>query len=197
MRGVDLEVESKVECRKSKAGGKMMSRKSNGDGQIPEEVNAYQFDEDRYPKRLERLLVEANALETGTVSESSGNVNLQKFEDLIVWQKSRVLTKEVYNVTSKTGSGMDFGLADQMRRASVSIMSNIAEGQGRSGVALFIQFLSHASGSSAELRSQLYVALDAGYIAEDKFASLSAQALEVSRMIHGLSESLKRSRSQR
>ncbi|HEY3783340.1 MAG TPA: four helix bundle protein [Fimbriimonadaceae bacterium] len=166
-----------------------MKRKSYGAGQVTEE-----FEEDRYPKQLERLLIEAGALEAGVVSENLANVNLHKFEDLIVWQKARLLTKEIYQVTSRTASGMDFGLADQMRGSSVSIMSNIAEGQGRSGVALFIQFLSHAAGSSAELRSQLYVALDAEFITEDKFVSLSAQVLAVSRMVHGLSESLKRSR---
>ena len=80
----------------------------------------------------------------------------------------------------------DFGLRDQIRRASVSIMSNIAEGYDRSGTAEFIHFLAIAKGSAAEVRCQLYVASDLGYIDQSKFDELSAAAAETGRMIGGL-----------
>jgi four helix bundle protein len=89
---------------------------------------------------------------------------IEKFEDLIVWQKARELTKNIYRVTKIGEFLKDFGLRDQIRRASVSIMSNIAEGFERGGRSEFHQFLVIAKGSCAELRSQLYVALDAEYI---------------------------------
>src|SRR4030043_671338 len=89
---------------------------------------------------------------------------IEKFEDLIAWQKARELTKNIYKVTKQGDFFKDFGLRDQIRRASVSIMSNIAEGFERGGRSEFHQFLVIAKGSCAELRSQLYVSLDVGHI---------------------------------
>jgi four helix bundle protein len=84
----------------------------------------------------------------------------QSFEEIEAWQKARTLTREVYVATSEGAFSRDFGLRDQIRRAAVSIMSNIAEGYERSGTGEFVHFLSMAKGSTGEVRSQLYVALD-------------------------------------
>jgi four helix bundle protein len=111
---------------------------------------------------------------------------IEKFEDLIVWQKAREPTKNIYRVTKIGEFLKDFGLRDQIRRASVSIMSNIAEGFERGGRSEFHQFLVIAKGSCAELRSQLYVALDAEYIDIGTFQSLDSLAKETSRLIGGL-----------
>ena len=86
----------------------------------------------------------------------------EKFEDLIAWQKARELTRNIYQVTTQGNFSRDFWLRDQIRRASVSIMSNIAEGFERAGRSEFHQFLVIAKGSCAELRSQLYVSLGGG-----------------------------------
>ncbi len=109
-----------------------------------------------------------------------------RFEDLVVWQKARELTAAVYAVAVSRSFSRDFGLRDQMRRAAVSVMSNIAEGYERQQPGKFNQFLSIAKGSCAELRAQLYVALDAGYLARDTFDSLLDQAIEVGRVVGGL-----------
>ena len=115
------------------------------------------------------------------------------FEDIAVWKKSRDLTRRVYQV-SRTGLFVrDFALRDQMRRASVSIMSNIAEGFDRSGTAEFIQFLAMAKGSAAEVRCQLYVALDQNYLDDSTFGELSGLASEIGKMIAGLMNYLRRS----
>ncbi len=111
---------------------------------------------------------------------------IEKFEDLIAWQKARELTKSIYKVTKIGDFLKDFGLRDQIRRASVSIMSNIAEGFERGGRSEFHQFLVIAKGSCAELRSQLYVALDVEYLNVDTFQSLDGLARETSRLIGGL-----------
>jgi four helix bundle protein len=88
----------------------------------------------------------------------------KRFEEIGAWQKSRELTREIYKITAAGRFGRDYGLRDQIRRASVSIMSNIAEGFERSGSGEFGQFLSTAKGSAGEVRSQLYVALDQEYL---------------------------------
>jgi four helix bundle protein len=111
---------------------------------------------------------------------------IEKFEDLIAWQKARELTKNIYRVTKIGELLKDFGLRDQIRRASVSVMSNIAEGFERGGRSEFHQFLVIAKGSCAELRSQLYVALDAEYIDIGTFQSLDGLAKETSRLVGGL-----------
>jgi four helix bundle protein len=111
---------------------------------------------------------------------------IERFEDLIAWQKARELSKNIYGVTKIGEFFKDFGLREQIRRASVSIMSNIAEGFERGGRSEFHQFLVIAKGSCAELRSQLYVALDAEYIDVGTFHSIDGLARETSRLIGGL-----------
>jgi four helix bundle protein len=110
----------------------------------------------------------------------------KKFEDIEAWKKSRELTKRVYRISNRAGFAKDFGLRDQIRRASVSVMSNIAEGFDRSGTGEFIQFLATAKGSAAEVRCQLYVAIDQGYVDNATFDELSVLAAETGRMVGGL-----------
>ena len=83
---------------------------------------------------------------------------IEKFEDIEAWQKARELTREVYAASNTWLFAKDYGLRDQIRRAAVSIMSNIAEGFERGGDKEFGQFIAQAKGSSAEVRAQLYVA---------------------------------------
>jgi four helix bundle protein len=116
---------------------------------------------------------------------------IKKFEELKSWKKARTLTKQIYEVTSESSFRRDFGLKDQIRRASVSILSNIAEGFERGGVQEFIQFLAVAKGSCGEVRAQLYVALDQSYLSVESFERLSKTAIEISELISGLMKYLK------
>ena len=120
---------------------------------------------------------------------------VERFEDLIAWQKARLLTAEIYRVTNQGPFARDFGLRDQICRAAVSVMSNIAEGFERNRAAEFHQFLSIAKASCGEVRSQLYVALDAGYLKRDVFDAMRSRAEEVSRITGGLRASLAQRRS--
>ena len=117
----------------------------------------------------------------------------KKFEDIEAWKKSRELTRQIYRVSATGPFARDFALRDQIRRAAVSIMSNIAEGYDRSGTREFIQFLATAKGSAAEVRCQLYVALDQAYVDNSTFSELSALATEIGNMIAGLMTYLRRS----
>ena len=109
------------------------------------------------------------------------------FEEIISWQKSRELNKDIYNVTNKNSSfSKDFGLRDQIRRSSISISSNIAEGFERETTKEFIRFLYIAKASSGEFRSQLYLAFDLDYITKDEFSKLNLKVNEVSKLISGL-----------
>jgi len=110
---------------------------------------------------------------------------IEKFEDFIAWQKARKLTSDIYKVTCKEPFARDFGLKDQIRRAAVSSMSNLAEGFERGRPTEFHQFLSIAKGSCAELRTQLYVALDVGYLSITVFETLMTQATEVGQILGG------------
>jgi four helix bundle protein len=120
---------------------------------------------------------------------------VRRFEDLIAWQKARALTKDIYLLTATERFARDFGLRNQIQRASISIMSNIAEGFERGGNAEFHQYLVVAKASCAEVRSDLYVALDTNYITKDQFQNALAQAEEVGRIIGGLRASLRKVRS--
>jgi four helix bundle protein len=94
---------------------------------------------------------------------------IMRFEDIEAWQTSREITRLVYGYTDKAPFARDFGLRDQIQRACVSIMSNIAEGFESRTDTQFINYLGHAKGSAGETRSQLYVALDLGYISQEQF----------------------------
>src|SRR3970040_39139 len=110
---------------------------------------------------------------------------IERCEDLVAWQKARQLAAAIYKVTRQGGFAKDFGLAGQIQRAAVSIMANVAEGFERGGRGEFHQFLSTAKASCAELRSQLYVALDVGYIDTRTFQDLRTQSEEVGRIVCG------------
>ncbi len=117
---------------------------------------------------------------------------IERFEDLIAWQKARTLTKAVYVATTQQAFAKDYGLCGQIQRASVSIMSNIAEGFEHGTNAEFLRFLVMARASCAEVRSQLYVAFDIGYIEAAEFKQLHDQSQEVARLIGGLKNSVNR-----
>jgi four helix bundle protein len=119
---------------------------------------------------------------------------VEQFEDLIAWQKARELTRAVFQVTERPGLSKKYGLVDQIERASVSVMSNIAEGFERGSAAEFHQFLFVAKSSCAEVRSLLYVLLDAGYLDDPAFRTLQAQANEVGRVVGGLRTAVARRR---
>ena len=110
---------------------------------------------------------------------------IEQFEDIDAWKKARELAQAVYEVTSVGEFARDFGLRDQIRRAAVSVMSNIAEGFERSGDKEFRQFLSLAKGSAGEVKAQLYVALDARFLSQEQFDQLYSLATETGRLIGG------------
>jgi len=118
---------------------------------------------------------------------------IQKFEDVMAWQQARVLTKDVYAVSKAGPFARDFGLRDQIQRASVSTMANIAEGFDRGGDKEFIQFLSTSKGSCGEVKSHLYVALDQNYITPTIFDRIYSKADEVGRLVFGFMEYLRHS----
>jgi four helix bundle protein len=116
------------------------------------------------------------------------------FEDLEIWKSARDLTNRIYRLTAEGVFSKDYGLRDQIRRASVSVMSNIAEGYERGGNQELIQFLSIAKGSSGEVRSQLYVAMDQGYVDQKECDLLIDSFKKLSIMINNFMEYLKGSR---
>ena len=118
---------------------------------------------------------------------------INNFEDLKVWCDSRNISKRVYSITRKSNLARDFALKDQIRRSCISIMSNIAEGFERGGNKEFIQFLFIAKGSAGEARSQLYMALDLGYISKRSFEEMASELSAVSKQISGLIQYLKSS----
>ncbi|MGI9069153.1 MAG: four helix bundle protein [Pyrinomonadaceae bacterium] len=118
---------------------------------------------------------------------------IERFEDLEAWKLARTLNAIIYSVSGEGAFGRDFALRDQIRRASISIVSNIAEGFERDGDKEFAQFLFIAKGSCGEVRAQLYLAMDCAYITEDQFSLAAAKAIEVSRIISGLINYLKHS----
>ena len=117
----------------------------------------------------------------------------QSLEEIEAWQKARELTRGVYTISNHGSFSKDFALRDQIRRASVSIMSNIAEGFERSGTAEFVQFLAMAKGSTGEVVSHIYVAADQGYITKEEGDQLLGLASETSRMVGGLMTYLRKS----
>ena len=123
-------------------------------------------------------------------------MGVQRFEDLIAWQKARELVAAVYALTRDGAFSRDFGLRDQIQRAAVSVMSNLAEGFERGGKVEFHRYVVIAKGSCAEVRSQLFVAFDIGYINEIQLKQLQTQASELSRILGGLRASLEDKRSE-
>jgi four helix bundle protein len=121
---------------------------------------------------------------------------VKRFEELVAWHKARQLTKAVYYASKRGNFAKDFGLSAQIQRGAVSIMSNSAEGFERHRLPEFHQFLSVAKASCGEVRSQLYVALDVGYLGQREFEQLQEQAEEVARVIGGLRAAVAKQRNE-
>ena len=125
-------------------------------------------------------------LDLALLGVEMGEWKVEGFEDIVACQKARSLTKLVYSATRQPTMRRDPSLADQMRRASVSIMANIAEGYERGYSGDFHRFLTFAKGSCAELLSHFFVALDSELITSEVFDELSTAAQEVTRILGGL-----------
>ncbi|MFT3745734.1 MAG: four helix bundle protein [Pyrinomonadaceae bacterium] len=115
------------------------------------------------------------------------------FEEIQAWQKAYEITLGVYQITTDGSFAKDYGLRDQIRRAAVSIMANIAEGHGRKSNTEFANFLNIARGSAHEVQSHLHIALGLGYIERPEFEGLYQTLSEVSRMTLSLAKYLRRS----
>jgi four helix bundle protein len=115
----------------------------------------------------------------------------KKFEEIKAWQKARKTTKKVYEITSDGKFAKDFSLRDQIRRSCVSIMANIAEGQGRNSDKEFANFLNFAHGSLAETQSHLYIALDLDYLNQIEFKEIYDLLEEIAKMTMALMKHLR------
>jgi len=116
---------------------------------------------------------------------------IKSFEELPVWQDARKFTNKIYSITNKFPKEELYGLTSQIRRATVSIMSNIAEGFDRRSDKELSNFLSMARGSSSEVQNDLYIALDLKYISEEEFKKMYAEAKKIAKQINGLMTYLK------
>jgi len=117
---------------------------------------------------------------------------ITRLEDILAWQRARELVREIYKLTEDGRLSRDFGLRDQICRAAVSAMSNIAEGFGRKSDKEFAHFLDMARGSATEVQSLLYVALDIGYVDHQAFDRLHRKATETVSLIAGFTAYLRR-----
>ena len=117
----------------------------------------------------------------------------KRFEDLEVWIAAKDASVMIYKITENESLRKDFGLKDQIRRASISVISNIAEGFERNGNKEFIQFLSIAKGSAGEVRAQLYIIKELNFINEEEFVLLYEKVTQVSKMLSGFINYLKQS----
>ena len=116
---------------------------------------------------------------------------VEHFEDLEVWRLARKLTGKIYSLSRAGAFAKDFGFRDQICRAAVSIVSNIAEGFERRANTQFVQFLAIANGSTGEVRAQLYIALDLGYITQGQFEDAIADAVGIGKMLTSLKRHLR------
>lgn len=115
----------------------------------------------------------------------------ERFEEIVAWQKSYVVTLDIYRITNNQNFAKDFGLKDQIRRAAVSVMANIAEGHGRKSNIEFANFLNIARGSAAEVQSHLHVAKGLGYIGQEEFDRTYLTLTEISKMTLALAQYLR------
>ena len=120
-------------------------------------------------------------------------MKIQRFEDIESWRAGRELTKVIYSLTSKSEFSKDFGLKDQIQRASVSITANIAEGFDSKSNKAFTNFLNYSFRSASEIQSLLYAALDQNYINNDEFNKAYENCTEVKKLIGGFVRYLKNS----
>ena len=121
---------------------------------------------------------------------ANGTVKAKHYKELLIWQKGMLLAKHVYVLSSKFPSDERFGLVSQMRRAAISVPSNIAEGQARHGTREFLQFLSHASGSLAELETQVLLSVEMKYCVNKDVQEIAGLISELQKMISALRRSL-------
>jgi four helix bundle protein len=140
------------------------------------------------------MSVEDRASPVGCAPNEPVTTKIRRFEDLVAWQKARTLTRLVYQITREPPLSSDLNLVEQMRDSAVSIMSNVAEGFERSSPGEFSRFLAIAKASCAELRSQLYAAVDAGYLSSQKFRHVLSKAEESARVLGGLRAAVLRRR---
>ena len=120
-------------------------------------------------------------------------MKVNSFEDLRVWKDSRILVKSIYQLTSDGKFSKDFGLREQIQRASVSIMNNIAEGFERNNNKEYIKFIGYSKGSAGEVRSMLYVATDLGYISQDSYNMHYQMAINIITQISNFIKYLRKS----
>ena len=123
------------------------------------------------------------------------NPKPEGYEDLVVWQKGMQLVKSVYELTRTFPRDEKFGLVSQIRRAAVSVPSNIAEGQARHSTGEFVQFISHAEGSVAEVNTQLFLSVDLGFCTPDRTGKAIELSRELRRMLNGLRRKLQEKKS--
>ena len=114
-----------------------------------------------------------------------------KYQDLIAWQKAKTFATEVYRATEPFPRTEIYGLTSQLRRAAISVASNIAEGQGRVTRGEFCHFLGQARGSLLELENQLAIAVDLSFLEQQEFCSLQQNSLEIRKLLNGLIESMR------
>lgn len=119
---------------------------------------------------------------------------IERFEEIEAWKKARELTNEIYTLSNRGAFLKDYGLRDQIRRASISIMSNIAERFERGGTGEFLQFLGIAKGSTGEVRTHLYIGLDQGYISREMFERLYHLTIEIGGMVGRLMNYLRKTK---
>ena len=117
---------------------------------------------------------------------------LKSYQDLVAWQKAMELVTEIYQISRNFPKEEIFGLSAQIRRAAVSIPSNIAEGQGKGTTGEFKSFLGHAKGSLAELETQILIAKNLKYLSENEADNLLSSSAEVGRILNGLFSALKK-----
>lgn len=120
-------------------------------------------------------------------------MKIERFEDIKAWQEARDLTKQIYGVTKSYPFNKDYGLVDQIRRASISVMANVAEGFDSKTNTEFVNFLTYSQRSASELQSHLYVALDQQYVTDEQFNRLYEKCREVKNLIGGFIKYLKSS----
>lgn len=125
------------------------------------------------------------------MSEQVASSPVRSYRDLIVWQKAIELVTEIYRATESLPDTERFGLTAQLRRAAVSVPSNVAEGQGRQSTGEFKQFLGHARGSLLEVETQIFIAGNLGYLSQEQCNRLHKRTEELGRILNGLLSSLR------
>ena len=121
-------------------------------------------------------------------------MQITKFEEIESWKEARILTQRIYSVSKSIDFNKDFGLIDQIRRASVSVLANIAEGFDSASNKILINFLNYSFRSASEIQALLYVALDQKYVSTDEFESIYDRCNKIKSLIGGFIRYLKKSK---